>query len=154
MASNRIENDFTSKTRYPQSIPIGSGEQNVSGEDFISLHPSLRIKLGECYETDAISGPCHHSHGGRPWCFVGNRFPPSRDGLRNWLKWPGCREGWLSHPLSRSLCWKPFPSSGLEPSQAQGCSDAFQPQPDWQQLRGVWAKLSLRSTQTPLITAN
>lgn len=99
------------------------------GEDQSGCFTPLPTQnLGRCFEKHHQQ-LCHHSHhllvvGG--WGFVGYWFSPSRDGFHNWLKWPGAeRDGSLLKTISQPC---------LELSQARGCSDAFQPQPDWQQL--------------------
>ena len=92
------------------------------------LHCPPNTKLGGCC-VKRHQQLCHHSHQllvVGDWGFVGYWFSPSRDGFHNWLKWPGAeRDGSLLKTISQPC---------LERSQAQGCSDAFQPQPDWQQL--------------------
>jgi len=92
------------------------------------LNCSLHTKLGRCFEK-CHQQLCHHSHhllAVRGWGFVGYWFSPSRDGFHNWLKWPGAeRDGSLLKTISQPC---------LEQCQARDCSDAFQPQPDWQQL--------------------
>lgn len=85
-------------------------------------------ELRGCFEK-RHQRPDHHSRHllvVGVWGFVGYWFSASRDCFHNWLKWPGAeRESSLLKTISQPR---------LELSQARGCSDAFQPQPDWQQL--------------------
>lgn len=93
----------------------------------VRRHPPP-TELRGCFEK-RHQWPDHRSHHllvVGVWGFVGYWFSASRDCFHNWLKWPGAeRESSLLKTISQPR---------LELSQARGCSDAFQPQPDWQQL--------------------